>query len=340
MRGTPGRAARADEKPTAAHRPCRGSRSETPSFAGLASRRTSFIHAARPVACRHHRRAERSAIDAVPHYVRGSLVPFTPSAHDLTCTRSPCPRHGSICSGRSDLLSIAIDHFVERGFEVHAILPRWAMDGGRSRSEANKLLDANRFLTRYIERGQLHLAPAGVDDDDFVLSFALETAGAFILTNDLYRDHVAKDRVTRSWLDERLMAFMFVLDDISASGARRHRLLVPSHTFGQQQPPPPCPASTAMTTETLEAAGQNRPTRASSPSAESSSSTRTLVTVAPGQRVVRRLGFASSGASSPKKALAAVTKHTRTPIRCRGRQGSGPSMKELLARPKQFDRRF
>lgn len=268
------------------------------------------------------------------------LCPSLPSAHDLTCARSPCPRHGSICSGRSDLLSIAIDHFVERGFEVHAILPRWAMDGGRSRSEANKLLDANRFLTRYIERGQLHLAPAGVDDDDFVLSFALETAGAFILTNDLYRDHVAKDRVTRSWLDERLMAFMFVLDDISASGARRHRLLVPSHTFGQQQPPPPCPASTAMTTETLEAAGQNRPTRASSPSAESSSSTRTLVTVAPGQRVVRRLGFASSGAASPKKALAAVTKHTRTPIRCRGRQGSGPSMKELLARPKQFDRRF
>ena len=231
---------------------------------------------------------------------------------------------------------------------VHAILPRWAVDGGRNRHQASKLLDVHHLLP-YIQQHQLHLAPAGVDDDVFILSFALETANASILTNDLYRDHAATGKVTRGWLDEHLMAFMFVPDqDDTGSGADGHRLLVPSSTLGQRSP---SPASVPMTTGLLDVAGQNR---LSSPSAESSSSTQT--TVAPGQRIVRRLGYgsiqASSGstfgsgavngsARSPKQSITGVTKQSRNSNgRCRGRQGSGPSMKELLARSMKLERRF
>ena len=110
-------------------------------------------------------------------------------------------------------------HFTDKGYTVHAFLPRWAIDGGRERRAKVKLHMA-QCLHEAIDRGQLHLAPAGVDDDEFVLSFALQMPGALILSNDLYRDHVAKGKVKKAWLDEHLLPFMFVGD----------ALLVPAST--------------------------------------------------------------------------------------------------------------
>ena len=74
---------------------------------------------------------------------------------------------------------------------VHIILPTWAVHGGAASSGQ---LEGAELLRPYLHKS-VHLAPSGVDDDAFILSFAHET-NALILSNDLFRDHGAMRRKT------------------------------------------------------------------------------------------------------------------------------------------------
>ena len=50
---------------------------------------------------------------------------------------------------------------------------------------------------------------SGTDDDEFILNYAI-TKDAKVLSNDLYRDHIERRVVSRSWVDEHRWSFMFV----------------------------------------------------------------------------------------------------------------------------------
>ena len=107
--------------------------------------------------------------------------------------------------GCARALVAAINHFTARGHPVCAILPAWALGGARA------LLNCE-LLRPFIGR-QVHASPPGADDDKFCLAVA-QRKDAFVLSNDLYRDHVADGAVTREWLDARRMPFMFVGGEI------------------------------------------------------------------------------------------------------------------------------
>ena len=114
--------------------------------------------------------------------------------------------HHAVGSARR--VAAAIAHFTAT-HEVHAILPEWAMRGRRRLSEAE-------LLEPLLHR-QLHLSPAGSNDDEFVLRFALRRK-AKVLTNDLLRDHIESGLVTREWASSCRVAFMFIGDDIVVGG--------------------------------------------------------------------------------------------------------------------------
>lgn len=105
--------------------------------------------------------------------------------------------------GYAQALAVAIDHFVDRGFEVHAILPVWALDGGR------RTLISGDMLLPYVQREMLHLSPTGTNDDDFILQLAC-SRDAYVLTNDLFRDHILQGRVPKQWVAARRISYMYV----------------------------------------------------------------------------------------------------------------------------------
>ena len=63
------------------------------------------------------------------------------------------------------------------------------------------------LLTPYLDASPrvIHLAPSGIDEDDFILCFAIER-DAMIVSNDLYRD---KHFVSREWIKTHRVGFMF-----------------------------------------------------------------------------------------------------------------------------------
>lgn len=73
---------------------------------------------------------------------------------------------------------------------------------------------------------QLFISPAGVDCDDFILRVAFEQ-DALVLSNDLYRDHIARGAVTREWVRERRVSFMFVNGQLLVLGETPSATIVP-----------------------------------------------------------------------------------------------------------------
>jgi len=116
--------------------------------------------------------------------------------------------------GSAPRLRAAIEHF-RTTYDVHAILPTWAWRGPRALSEVDVLAP---FLDH-----QVHLSPAGTNDDEFILRYAL-SKDAKVLTNDLLRDHISVDLVGRDWVDDHRIAFMFVGNEFvpNTPGANSH----------------------------------------------------------------------------------------------------------------------
>jgi len=105
--------------------------------------------------------------------------------------------------GHAQALASAIDHFLSQGFEVHAILPVWALDGGR------RTLVGGDVLRPYVQGEVVHLSPTGTNDDEFILQLA-RCRDAYILTNDLFRDHIAQGSVPKAWVAARRVSYMYV----------------------------------------------------------------------------------------------------------------------------------
>lgn len=59
----------------------------------------------------------------------------------------------------------------------------------------------------------MHLTPAGCDDDEFILRLALER-NAFVLTNDLFRDHQRRGTISKDWVECHCLRFMFVANEL------------------------------------------------------------------------------------------------------------------------------
>lgn len=109
--------------------------------------------------------------------------------------------------GSARALVAVIQTLHSRGWLVHAILPTWALDGGKGQQPRLRLQEAHLLLP-YLHHC-VHLSPARTDDDEFVIGTALETNG-LVLTNDRFRDHQQKGMVSSEWVAARCVRFMFV----------------------------------------------------------------------------------------------------------------------------------
>jgi hypothetical protein len=56
-------------------------------------------------------------------------------------------------------------------------------------------------------------APAGVDDDQFIIQYALKR-DAFIVTNDLFKDYVANHRDKRHFIWDHRLSYSFMGDEV------------------------------------------------------------------------------------------------------------------------------
>ena len=92
-------------------------------------------------------------------------------------------------AGSARAIVKAIEHFSQCSMSscsIVVILPTWAVQAGRATTQ---LLDDSELLHKYLN-ACVHLAPSGVDDDAFILTFAKST-NALVVSNDLFRDHGA-----------------------------------------------------------------------------------------------------------------------------------------------------
>ena len=118
-------------------------------------------------------------------------TPLASRLHDASPTRNAvhAPSRGRCTAGSARAVVAAIDYFVARNFSVHVILPTWAYVPNRG---STQLLDEAFLLTPHMT-ARVHLAPSGTDEDEFILSFAMESSNTLVLSNDLFRDHGARE---------------------------------------------------------------------------------------------------------------------------------------------------
>ena len=141
----------------------------------------------------------------------------------------------------------------------------------------------------------VHLAPSGMDDDAFILAFAKST-NSLVLSNDLFRDHVSTGLVDRDWLAHHRVGFMWIESRLLTS-------CMPSGSDG----------SSPITT----AGRKGKPTSVAVPTSPRA----------------RRIGSVTS-----QPIRSGIAKYPAAPVvrktfgSPRPRQGSGPSMRNLLER--------
>ena len=70
-------------------------------------------------------------------------------------------------------------------------------------------IDDRGAYEKLVDDGKIKQAPAGTDADYFILSFAREL-GASVLSNDRYRDRIAK----YPEVEERIIRYMIVADEV------------------------------------------------------------------------------------------------------------------------------
>ncbi len=70
----------------------------------------------------------------------------------------------------------------------------------------HQINDKKRYKTKYLISKMIYEAPAGIEADDFILSYAKEN-GALILSNDRFRQY---NIVSEDWLREHQIRFMII----------------------------------------------------------------------------------------------------------------------------------
>ena len=98
---------------------------------------------------------------------------------------------------------VAAVHAIEQQLNVPALicLPEQFI----RRPERFAVQDSELLLLLQ-KQGKLHRLPTGADDDSQLIRMA-ETGNTWIVTNDNFRDHVYSGRVTKQWVDERVIKF-------------------------------------------------------------------------------------------------------------------------------------
>eukprot|EP01138_Halocafeteria_seosinensis_P009217 gb/GECG01009419.1/.p1 GENE.gb/GECG01009419.1/~~gb/GECG01009419.1/.p1 ORF type:complete len:449 (+),score=60.01 gb/GECG01009419.1/:1-1347(+) len=110
-------------------------------------------------------------------------------------------------------IQTVIRYYRSKGLRCFAFLPQfWAKPSGRERP-----WNPND-IKKMVEQKLIVLTPAQTHDDHFIIGYAKERDG-FVVTNDMFRDHIAKadntseQEAMRSWCSERIIPYTFVGDE-------------------------------------------------------------------------------------------------------------------------------
>jgi hypothetical protein len=114
-------------------------------------------------------------------------------------------------------LQLAVEYFQRQKVEIKAFLPAYYVqqkpsDGSRQNSVMET--DEISYLQTLIRQKILALVPSGESDDAYIIQYARECSG-FIITNDMFRDHMnslSENSMKLSlqlWLAENRVGFTF-----------------------------------------------------------------------------------------------------------------------------------
>ena len=111
-------------------------------------------------------------------------------------------------------IALAIEYFLKKGYRVEAFLPEWAYYGGKS---GNMFAHEHTLLKKFVDPGpsqSIMLCPSGADDDKWILQNAKEKIEegweVIVLSNDMYRDHVASGTVDDAWMKKHAVKFSWM----------------------------------------------------------------------------------------------------------------------------------
>ncbi|CAN0388971.1 unnamed protein product [Discosporangium mesarthrocarpum] len=141
-------------------------------------------------------------------------------------------RHGLNKTFSCRGVQLAIEYFRTAGHRVVGFLPDYLLDlkrrNGLDRAKklgvaevkASKLPDDVALLQGLTEDGLLVATPPQDYDDSYCIKYAMAREG-YVVTNDLYRDHVKglegkgrkKAEAARRWIKQRSISFTFVGDE-------------------------------------------------------------------------------------------------------------------------------
>jgi len=115
-------------------------------------------------------------------------------------------------------VELALKYFDEKGVDVTAFLPsgllRRKPSEGSGGTNALMQTEALERLTSLVESGRITTVPAGDHDDCYILSYA-RNKGCFIVSNDLFADHIRSVDESvklgmRLWLSQNRCGYCFV----------------------------------------------------------------------------------------------------------------------------------
>lgn len=108
----------------------------------------------------------------------------------------------------ADQVMQAYNGLKDLGFEKVYIFTGAGLRHAIGKDTYKKMEKYFQRISRKTETEIFHQAPAGIDDDQFIIDFAIKS-DLLILTNDLYRDAFQKNPELREQIEGRLIKFMF-----------------------------------------------------------------------------------------------------------------------------------
>eukprot|EP00903_Cladosiphon_okamuranus_P014164 g13163.t1 len=139
-------------------------------------------------------------------------------------------RHGLNKKFSCKGVQMAIEYFRTAGHRVLGFLPDYYLDLKRTNGlerakklgvaevKASRLPDDVQLLQRLVEDGLIVATPPQDYDDSYCIKYAMARDG-YVVTNDLYRDHIKgidgrkKADAARRWIKTRCISYTFVVDE-------------------------------------------------------------------------------------------------------------------------------
>jgi len=117
-------------------------------------------------------------------------------------------------------IKIAMHYFTVNGHEVLSFLPEYLFRSKDESKRKNTIKpDDIEFLKELTKKGQVVQTPPQDYDDDYCISYAKQN-DLFIVTNDMFRDYIEKQKKDnrikekeRMWMKEKLISFTFNKDE-------------------------------------------------------------------------------------------------------------------------------